>query len=82
MKVLKQMNKALVDRVKDIRLILNRKYNELEAKLTMTKDSYEYDITQMRVKYGKDLTSLNMDHQNALKLQKRELNEQTKTQLE
>lgn len=62
MKVLKQMNKSLVDRVKDIRLILNRKYNELEAKLTMTKDSYEYDITQMRVKYGKDLTSLNMDH--------------------
>ena len=56
------MNKSLVDRVKDIRLILNRKYNELEAKLTMTKDSYEYDITQMRVKYGKDLTSLNMDH--------------------
>lgn len=57
--MLRQMNKALVERVKDIRLILNRKYNELEAKLTMTKDSYEYDITQMRIKFGKDLSLLN-----------------------
>ena len=59
LQMLRQMNKALVERVKDIRLILNRKYNELEAKLTMTKDSYEYDITQMRIKFGKDLSLLN-----------------------
>jgi hypothetical protein len=71
--LLKKLNKALVERVKDIRLILNRKYNELEQTLEMTKESFEFDITQMRVQYGKDIAVLNQDHKQALKLQRKEM---------
>ncbi len=53
--VTKRLNEALTERVRDIKLILNRKYFELEDKMKLQKDKYELEIQQLKVQYGKDL---------------------------
>lgn len=42
--VTKRLNEALTERVRDIKLILNRKYFELEDQMKLQKDKYEMEI--------------------------------------
>lgn len=43
--LMKRMNEALSERVRDIKLILNRRYFELEDNMKLQKEKYEMEIT-------------------------------------
>jgi hypothetical protein len=47
--LMKRMNEALSERVRDIKLILNRRYFELEDNMKLQKEKYEMEITQLKV---------------------------------
>ena len=64
--VTKRLNEALTERVRDIKLVLNRKYFELEDQMKLQKDKYEMEISQMKVQYGKDLNQIHLDCKKAL----------------
>ena len=76
--ITKRLNEALQERIRDIKLILNRKYFELEDQMRMQKDKYEIEITQMKVQFGKDINLVNADNKKARQVLKREMEEQHK----
>lgn len=45
----KRLNEALTERVRDIKLILNRKYFELEDQMKLQKDKYEMEISHLKI---------------------------------
>jgi len=47
--VTKRLNEALTERVRDIKLILNRKYFELEDQTKLQKDKYEMEISHLKI---------------------------------
>ena len=55
-------NEALRDRVKEVRLILNKQVNDLQETLSSTKLANETEITRLKIQYGKDLNALNKRH--------------------
>lgn len=79
---MKRMNEALSERVRDIKLILNRRYFELEDNMKLQKEKYEMEITQLKVQYGKDLNLVHLDNKKALALQRKEMSEQHKNDIQ
>lgn len=61
--MLQRENAALKNRIKEVRLVFNKQVNELQDTLKMTKSSLENDMTQLKVRYGKDLTKLHKDYE-------------------
>ena len=53
--LLKQENIALKERCKEIRLNLQRKITELQDTLTISKQKYLTELSELKVEYGKDL---------------------------
>ena len=56
--VLRQENAALKERSKEIRLNLQRKITELQDTLTISRQKYMTELSQLKVEYGKDLNRL------------------------
>lgn len=59
---LQRENEALKDRVKEVRLILNKQVNDLKEELASTKLANETEVTRLKIQYGKDLNALNKRH--------------------
>jgi len=55
---LKQLNVALKERCKEIRLNLQRKITELQDTLTISKQRYMTEMSELKVEYGKDLNRI------------------------
>ena len=60
--MLQQENQALKERVKEVRIILNKEVNDLQDLLKDTKHLNEVEMTRVKVEYGKNLASLNKDY--------------------
>lgn len=56
--MLRQENAALKERSKEIRLNLQRKITELQDTLTISRQKYMTELSQLKVEYGKDLNRL------------------------
>lgn len=61
--MLQRENAALKNRIKEVRLVFNKQVNELQDTLKNTKSSLENDMTQLKVRYGKDLTKMHKDYE-------------------
>lgn len=55
---LQRENQALRERTKEVRLILNRKMDELQQVLKATKQSHEHDLAHLKAECKKDLYQL------------------------
>lgn len=55
---LQHENQALRERTKEVRLILNRKMDELQQVLKATKQSHEHDLAHLKAECKKDLYQL------------------------
>jgi hypothetical protein len=51
-------NTALRDRIKEVRLYLNKRVNELQDTVAVARTSYDAEITRSKLQYGKDLGKL------------------------
>lgn len=49
---------ALKERCKEIRLNLQRKITELQDTLTISKQKYMTELSELKVEYGKDLNRI------------------------
>lgn len=76
--MVKRVNEALGVRVKEIKLVLNRRYFELEDTMKLQKINYETQIQTIRVQFGKDLNLVHLDNKKALALQRRDMTESHK----
>ena len=56
--LLRQQNVALKERCKEIRLNLQRKITELQDTLTISKQKYMTELSELKVEYGKDLNRI------------------------
>ena len=56
--LLRQENVALKERCKEIRLNLQRRITELQDTLTISKQKYLSELSQLKVEYGKDLNRI------------------------
>ena len=63
--MMQKENQALRDRIKEVRIILNKQVNDLQDDLKMTKASNENELTRMKIQYGKDLQVLENDYKSS-----------------
>ena len=56
--VLRQENVALKERCKEIRLNLQRRITELQDTLTISRQRYLTELSELKVEYGKDLNRI------------------------
>jgi hypothetical protein len=61
--------------VREIKLILNRRYFDLEDNMKLQKENYESQIQAIKVQFGKDLNLVHLDNKKALALQRRDMAE-------
>ena len=61
--------------MREIKLILNRRYFDLEDNMKLQKENYESQIQAIKVQFGKDLNLVHLDNKKALALQRRDMAE-------
>ena len=80
--MMQKENQALRDRIKEVRIILNKQVNDLQDDLKMTKASNENELTRMKIQYGKDLQVLENDYKSSSALVRQQVRQETEEEME
>ena len=66
---MREENTALKERCKEIRLNLQRKITELQDTLTISKQKYLGELSQLKVQYGTDLNRITQQARKATEVE-------------